>query len=137
MIRGARGSSWRKAMPRPLAVLFALLFLTQNIVALVGLRPAHGAMGAEAGFAVSLDDRPCADNDLNGNTGHESCSHEACCIFCSAAFAFSGLSPTWALAPFAALKAVSDVLARVPDVPITTPSGWATSWSSQAPPLLS
>lgn len=137
MIRGARGGSWRKAMPRPLAVLFALLFLTQSIVALVGLRPAHGAMGAEAGFALSSDDRPCAGNDINGNTGHESCSHAACCIFCSAAFAFSGPNATWALAPFTGLKAVSDVLARVPKVSITTPSGWATSWSSQAPPLFS
>ncbi|CCJ07914.1 Hypothetical protein BN69_2463 [Methylocystis sp. SC2] len=124
-------------MPRPLAALFALLFLTQSIVALVGLRPANGAMGAEAGFALSSNDRPCADNDLNGNAGHESCSHAACCIFCPAAFAFGGLSATWALAPFAALEAISDVLARVPEVPISAPSGWATSWSSQAPPLFS
>jgi hypothetical protein len=137
MIKEERGSSWRTALPRPLAVLFALLFLTQSIVALAGLRPAHGVMGAEAGFALSSDDRPCADNDINGNAGSGGCLHAACCIFCPTAFVLLGLIAVWALTPFASLKGSPHLRARIFEIPIGAPSGWATSWSSQAPPLFS
>lgn len=137
MIKETRGSSWREAMPRPLAVLFALLFLTQSIVALAGLRPAHGGMGAEAGLALSSDDRPCADNDTNENAGSGGCLHAACCVFCPAAFVFLGLLAHWALGLFASLKATPDARAHIFEIPIRAPSGWATSWSSQAPPLFS
>ena len=137
MTKETRRRSWRKAPPRPLAVLFALLFLTQSIVALANLHWAHNAAGAEAGFAFSSDGRPCADNDINENAGSGGCLHTACCIFCPTAFAFGALIAAWALAPFASLKALPDVLARVIEIPINAPSGWATSWSSQAPPLFS
>lgn len=137
MTKEARGSSWRKAMPRPLAALFALLFLTQSIVALAGLGPAHSGMEAEAGFALSSDDRPCADNDIDGTGGSGGCLHAACCVFCPTAFVFLGLLAVWALGLFASLKAAPNVLARVFEIPIRAPWGWATSWSSQAPPLFS
>ncbi len=140
---GSRGEScWRRALTRPLAAgLFALILLVQSIAALGVSHMHRGPAGVEAGFASSAADRPCAADSLSGESGrHDRDGRPPCCVFCLASV-LGGLPISDAagegVAAIPLPKAPDSFGALSYDIPHKPPTGWATSWSSQAPPTFS
>ncbi|MFO1125922.1 MAG: hypothetical protein U1E25_12060 [Methylocystis sp.] len=145
MIESRRGGCWRNAVTRPLAVgLFALVLLLQTLATLAALRVSHANRGPAVGEAGSIFftvDGPCAADSSTGESGrHERDGRPPCCVLCLAA-ALGGLPISDAagegVAAMPLPKASGSFGAQSYDIPRKPPTGWATSWSSQAPPLFS
>lgn len=142
MIESREGSCWRRAVTRPLAAGFVAFVLLLQTLATLGVSQAHRSpAGVEAGFASSSVDGPCAAGGPAGESGrHDEDGRLPCCVFCLAS-ALGGLPISDATGDgFAAVslpKAPVSFGARSFEIPHKPPTGWATSWSSQAPPLFS
>ncbi|MBG0792280.1 hypothetical protein IYY11_02195 [Methylocystis sp. H62] len=121
------------------AGLAALLLLLQGLAAL-GVVRMHPAADGAAAIRVVMQDLPCAPDQPVGDPVHDAGkNHWPCCPLCNATGDASFDAPLSALR-IANLprsrglhlsEASSNRLAKRP------PTGWATSWSSQAPPLFS
>ncbi len=143
MIESREVSCWRRAMTRPLAAGFVAFVLLLQTLATLGVSYAHrGPAGVEAGFASSSTvDEPCAAGGPAGESGrHDRDGRPPCCVFCLASV-LGGLPTSDAagegVAAIPLPKAPVSFGALSFDVPHKPPTGWATSWSSQAPPYFS
>jgi hypothetical protein len=142
MARKSAITSWRQRLRAPLSrvvpALFAIALLCLS-VGVVAPATAHSAASA----ALSLEGVDNVSCDADGQSpprkpgGHA--SHMACCLACEesglagfptrrVAIADRATTPPRPGAP-PACEAASHIVAH--------PVGWATSWSSQAPPHLS
>lgn len=142
MIESREESCWRRALTRPLAAGFVAFVLLLQTLATMAVSHAHpGPAGVEAGFASSTGDGPCAAGGSAGESGrHDRDGRPPCCVFCLASV-LGGLPISDAagegVAAIPLSKAPVSFGALSFDIPRKPPTGWATSWSSQAPPLFS
>lgn len=134
--------SWRRAATGPFLLGFFTLVLLLQAFAAFGVSHARQGLAVdEARGASFYVDGPCAGDRRSNEPGRrESDACPACCLFCPAS-AFEGPP---------ACDAAETGLATIPlptepvsfgglsyDTPRNPSSGWATSWSSQAPPRFS
>jgi hypothetical protein len=112
--------------------VLALLLLMPGLGAL-GVAPAE-APGLVAGPAgVGLD---CVTHDEDGGRAPLAhCAH--CCILCDAAFPFAAPRASTEAILRLSLGSASPRATNSPGCLDRRPPGWASSWSSQAPPRFS
>lgn len=120
--------------------LIVLFFVLQGLVA-SGLSIAHsGHRTGEAGFAISLQNVDCAV-DEHGDRGLplQKRAHAQCCVLCGGRhFDGAALLVVGRLCAPTAPPPVPEAIEReAAGAPRQFASGWASSWSSQAPPIAS
>jgi hypothetical protein len=122
------------------AGVLTLFVILQGLTAIGSSVPRFARGGSETSFVVSLFGVTCT---VNAQDGDHSPAHEhgsaQCCVLCGARD-FDGAAlpavtqPTEAPAPPSALDAKEAPSSETRGDP---PLGWASSWSSQAPPYFS
>jgi hypothetical protein len=146
--RGKRkGERRRKALlARPFVAGVLTLFVIFQGLTAIGFSVARFSRGGgETNFVVSLLGVTCAvdAHPANNSGDHHSPAHEhgstQCCVLCGARDLDGVALPAVTqeretIAPLPALVAVEG---RSAEAPMEPPIGWASSWSSQAPPVFS
>lgn len=132
----------RKAFsPRSvIAGVLTLFVILQGLTGVGSSVPRFARAGIETSFVVSMFGVTCAVNAQDGDhtPAHDHGSTQ-CCVLCGACD-FNGVAlaattrPTETLAPPSALDAMEALSTETHGAP---PLGWASSWSSQAPPYFS
>lgn len=118
--------------------MLALLFTFQSLAA-VPSSGAHLTRRGEASFAASARGAPCVADAHGGDAPPaHSGNHAQCCVLCGArdfdGAALASLTPeSEAFTP----RHLSASPARLREALVRPPTGWASSWSSQAPPYFS
>ncbi|PWB81384.1 MAG: hypothetical protein C3F11_15455 [Methylocystaceae bacterium] len=117
--------------------LIVLLSILQGL-AFASLSAAHGAVGQ--GVWAASAGRCDGHTPNGGGQGDESGAHSGCCIFCASS-AFDGLSRLASILPkyiaFPTAPFAVGTTRSLRDDRRGRPPGWASSWSSQAPPFFS
>jgi hypothetical protein len=108
-------------------------------LAIVALFPCMGRDSESAGRGVSTRAASeCAATKDERNPGDENEDHSPCCILCSAARdAATDPAEQPAITPIARSRLSVAVAVFIDRIVVTErPLGWASSWSSQAPPRI-
>lgn len=127
---------------RPIAaVVLALFVILQGLTAIATSVAGSARDGGEANFVVSLLGVTCAvdahgdDNSLPHEHGHSQCC-VLCCVRDFDGAALPGVGQiSEAIAPLRAPVSIKGLFSEAPTM--GPPIGWASSWSSQAPPCFS
>ncbi len=122
------------------AGVVALLIVLQGLAAIGSsfARSVYG--GGEASFVASLLGPNCAVDAHSGDKSPaQERGHSQCCVLCGVrdfdGAALPGVAQiSEAIAP---LQAPVSIERHFADSPTESPIGWASSWSSQAPPYFS
>ncbi|WP_400766480.1 hypothetical protein [Methylosinus sporium] len=118
--------------------VLALLFVFQSLAA-VASSITHLARRGAAASVVSVGDAPCvADSHRGDAPPAHSGDHAQCCVLCGArdfdGAAVASLTPaSVAFTP----RRLFAAPVRLREARVRPPTGWASSWSSQAPPYFS
>jgi hypothetical protein len=122
--------------------LFGILALSIAVLSLAAVPSsvASLARNGEAGFTVFVRDAPCVADAHSGDAPPaHSGDHAQCCVICGArdfdgAAVASSMQTGEAVMP---RRLFFVPAARPHAARVRPPTGWASSWSSQAPPYFS
>jgi hypothetical protein len=134
--RGGSGRNGAQFARPVVAIVAVLLLLLQGAGASVA-SVAHMKLSSDAGIAVAAPGADCtADGQADGPAPAHKFNHGHGCLFCGARDVIStALPPAASAAASVGFHAIL-ILANPPGADaLTMPLiGWASSWSSQAPP---
>jgi hypothetical protein len=134
-------SGWREALIRSVvAGLVVLALLIQSLAAIGAPLSNHGPAGGEARGAIFSGAGRCVAESVPDKPERRENDHNPpCCVLCLAC-AFDGLPTLRTGGTDVQAAACSETLNSVEKsyaIPRQRPIGWASSWSSQAPPFFS
>jgi hypothetical protein len=121
-----------------IAGVVACLFILQGLAFAASHNCTEKAQGgADASIANSLADEHCGVHRDDGTPAQGRHDYSQCCIFCAASgrdapIAF--INASFSVASHSARLASVSVVRFFADNPEGHPQGWASSWSSRAPP---
>lgn len=132
----------RRRRPAFSAFLFGILALSFVFLSLAtgpSSIPSLTRIG-DGGFAISFRGAPClAERHRSDAPPAKTGDHSQCCVLCSARD-FDGATlagATQKSEAFAPRPALVVAAVRRRETRVRPPTGWASSWSSQAPPIFS
>jgi hypothetical protein len=124
---------------RPVVMgLLALLVVLQGLAVVGAPLASPHRDGGEASLLTSLRRAICANDEKDGAHPPPLERHAQCCIFCNTrGWGDAGLPTTGKIVETVRSQAIISIERYFAEAPRKPPPGWASSWSSQAPPSFS
>ncbi|GEM_PF-1663133 len=142
MIERKETSRRQAPSARPLVAIVVALFVVLQGLAAIGASLAHSSRGdGGTSFVTSFFGATCAADTHGGDRSPApGRDHSQCCVLCGArnfdGASFHGVAQG-AVAITLPSRVLVSIARRFDDAPDSPPIGWASSWSSQAPPFFS